>query len=270
VIERLPYPVDSALKLLKGTAHLILVGTRPPVSFFAYPGMPSALAPKDCQIHTLANAEENIVGALEALVEELNAPREPATLYALNRPALPTGKITPAKVWAALSALMPEHAIISDEAITSGRDSEEWTTGAPPHDWLNITGGAIGQGMPVAVGAAIACPERKVFSMQSDGAAMYTLQALWTQAREKLDIVTLLFSNRRYAILQGELKRLGGDSPGPKAMEMLEIGNPELKWVKLAQGMGIHATRATTGETFGQQLETAIRSSGPHLIEVVL
>ena len=270
VIERLPYPVEPALKMLQGTAHLILAGTRLPVSFFAYPDMPGLLVPEDCGVYTLATEEEDIVGALEALVHELKASQETGPLYPFKRPLLPTGKIDPAKVWASLTALMPEHAIISDEAITSGRSSEEWTLGAPPHDWLNITGGAIGQGMPVAIGAAVACPDRKVFSMQADGSAMYTLQALWTQARESLDIITVLFSNRSYAILQGELKKLGGNNPGSKVLEMFDLGNPELDWVKLAQGMGVQASRAETSESLNQQLRSAIQSSGPHLIEVVL
>ena len=268
IIERLPYPIQSALKLLQGTAHLILVGAKPPVSFFAYPDMPGWLTPENCQIHTLAGECEDGVGALEALAEELNAPSEPALVYELDRPSPPAGRITPEKVWRALVAVMPENAIISDESVTSGHAVEQWTLGGPPHDWLNVTGGAIGQGMPVAVGAAMACPERKVFSMQSDGAGMYTLQALWTQARENLDIVTVIFANHAYKILQGELKRVGADSPGPKAERMLDLSDPNLDWVKLAGGMGVNAARAETAEEFNEQLRAAVQANGPHLIEV--
>ncbi len=269
-LERFPYPVEQALKTLQGTAHLILVGEKPPITFFAYPDAPSWLTPESCQIHTLAQREEDIVGALEALVEELNAPDEPISAYEFERPDLPRGDITPEKVWASLAVCMPEEAIIVDESITSGRGAQRWAANAPPHDWLFHTGGAIGFGMPVAIGASVACPDRKVITMQSDGSAMYTVQALWTQAREGLDIVTVLFSNRTYAILQVELKRLGADAGGPKAQAMLDLGNPNIGWVKLAQGLGVNASRATTIEAFNQQLESAIKSNGPHLIEVVL
>ncbi len=270
VIERLPYLVEPALKMLKGTAHLILVGAQAPVSFFAWPGMPNELTPEGCCIHTVATEEQDGIGALEALAEELDAAAEPARVYQLNRPPLPTGDITPEKVWAALVALMPENAVISDESITSGRAADQWTAGAPPHDWLNVTGGSIGQGMPVALGAAVACPDRKIFSMQSDGGGMYTLQALWTQAREKLDIITVIFANRAYQILFDELKRVGVEGRIKKAEDLLALTDPNLDWVGLAGGMGVHATRAKTAQEFNQKLETAIHTPGPHLIEVVI
>ncbi len=270
IIERLPYPVKPAVALLAGTAHMILVGAKPPVSFFAYPGLPSRLAPEGCRFHILAEPKKDGVTALEALVAELNAPEEPAVVYERTHSPLPTGEITSEKVWTALSALMPDHSIISDEGVTSSRDVESWTAGAPPHDWLNITGGAIGQGMPVAIGAAVACPDRKVFAMQSDGAGMYTLQSLWTQAREKLDIVTVIFANRDYRILKGELKRVTGGDSGPTSEGLLGLDDPSLDWVKLAEGMGVSATRAARAEEFNRHLEAAIRSRGPHLIEAVL
>jgi acetolactate synthase-1/2/3 large subunit len=270
IVERLPYPVKPAVALLAGTAHMILVGAKPPVSFFAYPGLPNRLAPEGCRFHVLAEPEEDGVAALEALVAELKAPDEPAAVYERTCTALPTGEITPEKVWTALAALMPEHSIISDEGVTSSRDVESWTAEARPHDWLNITGGAIGQGMPVAIGAAVACPGRKVFAMQSDGAGMYTLQSLWTQAREGLDIVTVIFANRDYRILKGELRRVTGGDSGSTSEGLLGLDNPSLDWIKLAEGMGVNATRATRAEEFNRHLEAAIRSQGPHLIEVVL
>lgn len=270
IVERLPYPVRPAVALLAGTAHMILVGSKPPVSFFAYPDLPNWLAPEGCRFHILAEPEQDGVAALEALVAELNAPDDSAGVYERTRTALPTGEITPEKAWTALTALMPEHSIISDEGVTSSRDVESWTAGAPPHDWLNITGGAIGQGMPVSIGAAVACPGRKVFAMQSDGAGMYTLQSLWTQARENLDIVTVIFANWEYRILKGELTRVTGGDFGPGSEGLLGLDNPNLEWTKLAEGMGVNATRATRAEEFSRQLEAAIRSKGPHLIEVVL
>jgi acetolactate synthase-1/2/3 large subunit len=246
------------------------VGTKPPVSFFAYPNLPGWLTPEGCQIHTLARPEEDMIGALEALAEELHAPLEPAGVAELARPALPTGELTLEKIWTAVAALLPEEAIVSDESVTSGRSAEQWLASAPPHDWLNVTGGSIGQGMPVAVGAAVACPDRKVFNMESDGSAMYTLQSLWTQARENLNTVTVMFANRAYAILRGELQRLVPGHTGPKAMEMLDLNNPALDWVRLANGMGVEAGRATTADEFNRQLETAVERNGPYFIEVIL
>jgi acetolactate synthase-1/2/3 large subunit len=154
--------------------------------------------------------------------------------------------------------------------VTASRDAEGWTVGAPPHDWLNVTGGSIGQGLPVATGAALACPGRKVFAMESDGAGMYTLQSLWTQARETLDVVTVIFANRAYKILRGELKQMGIAEPGPKAAALLDLGNPDLDWVKLAEGMGVPGSRAASCEALVDQLGDAIRHAGPRVIEVVL
>jgi acetolactate synthase-1/2/3 large subunit len=165
--------------------------------------------------------------------------------------------------------MMPENAIISDEAITSSRGADEWTAVSPPHDWLSLAGGAIGQGMPLSVGAAVACPDRKVFAMQADGSAMYTVQALWTQAREQLDVITVLFSNRAYAILQHELRNVGA-AAGPKAQEMLNLDNPTINWAQIANGMGVNASRAETAEAFTDQLAAAIYNKGPHLIEAII
>ncbi|MFH1019927.1 MAG: thiamine pyrophosphate-dependent enzyme [Pseudomonadota bacterium] len=224
--------------MLEGAAHLILVGAKPPVSFFAWPNLPNWLTPVSCKIHTLVTPEQDGLQALKTLAEALNAPAEPAAVYELDRPELPTGEITVEKVWAALSALMPEHSIISDEGVTSRRDADRWICGAPAHDWLSITGGAIGQGLQAATGTAVACPDRKVFSMQADGSGMYTLQALWTQAHEKLNVVTVIFSNHCYKILEGELERVGVAGIGPKARKLIDLTRPELDWVKLANGMG--------------------------------
>jgi acetolactate synthase I/II/III large subunit len=270
VIERLPYPIEPSLGMLRGTAHLVLAGSLAPVPFFAWPGKPNWIVPEECRIHVLATPEEDCLSAMSGLAEELGAPGDVAAVYPNERPPLPAGEITAEKVWRALTALMPEDAIVSDEGVTSSRDAEAWTVGAPPHDWLNVTGGSIGQGLPVATGAALACPGRKVFAMESDGAGMYTLQSLWTQAREKLDVVTVVFANRAYKILRGELRQMGIADPGPKAAAMLDLGNPDLDWVMLAEGMGVPGSRARSCEEFTDQLRDAIRHSGPRLIEVVL
>ena len=270
VIDTLPYAVYPALIMMEGAANLVLVEAVPPVSFFAWPNMPNWLTPKNCRIHTLATAKEDGIGTLAALAEELDAPEEPANLHELNRPDLPTGALTAEKVWMALAALMPEHAIISDESVTSGHTADKWTFGAPPYDSLHITGGSIGQGMPVATGAAVACPDQKVFAMEADGSAMYTLQSLWTQAHERLDVVTIIFANQSYRILHGELERVGVDYDCPKARSLFELTNPNLGWVDLAKGMGVHATRAKLAEHLVEQLEAAIHTPGPHLIEAII
>jgi acetolactate synthase-1/2/3 large subunit len=270
VIERLPYPIEPSLAMLQGIAHLVLVGSPAPVPFFAWPGKPNWIIPEACRVEVLATPEEDGLAAMGGLADELGAPADISAVYPTQRPPLPTGEITAEKAWRALTALMPENAIVSDEGVTSSRDAEGWTVGAPPHDWLNVTGGSIGQGLPVATGAALACPGRKVFAMESDGAGMYTLQSLWTQARETLDVVTVIFANRAYKILRGELKQMGIAEPGPKAAAVLDLGNPDLDWVKLAEGMGVPGSRAASCEAFADQLRDAIRHSGPRLIEVVL
>jgi acetolactate synthase I/II/III large subunit len=191
--------------------------------------------------------------------------RQPA-----DRPDRPTGDLTGETVAAALGALLPEGAIVSDEANTQGLWAAPATAGAPPHDWLTLTGGAIGQGMPVATGAAVACPDRKVVSLEADGSAMYTLQSLWTQAREGLDVTTVVFNNRSYAILNLELSRVGADASGPKAREMLDLSRPDLDFVSLARGMGVPAARATTADEFVTALEQALAEDGPRLVEAVL
>lgn len=270
IFEQVPYAVPQARQLLAGTEQMVLAGAKPPVAFFAYPNQPSAMAPEDCLLHTLASAEEDILGALDALAEELDAPHRAGPRRTRVCPPLPTGVLTAENVWIALAALMPEETVISDESVTASFSASKWMAGALPHDWLSNMGGSTGQGMPVATGAAVACPGRKVISAEGDGAAMYTLQALWTQARERLDVVTLLFSNRVYAILQGELQRVGADSNSRKAQEMLDLSNPTLDWVKLANGMGVDASRATSAEALSDQLAAALKAVGPHLIEVVL
>lgn len=270
-VPRLPYAVPLAKQALNDCAHLILVGAKPPASFFAYPNSHSLMTPADCRIHTLAASDQDILAALRLLAEKVGATQKSGkTIPDLLRPKLPTGAITPEKVWATLAALMPENAIVVNESITSAGGEAKWMPNAPPHDWLDLTGGAIGSGLPLATGAALACPNRKVFAMQADGSAMYTLQSLWTQAREKLDVVTILFSNRSYAILQNELKQIEIKGTGANALSVLDIGNPELNWVKLANAMGVEAVSVSSSEVLAKELATAVIQSGPRLIEIVL
>ena len=271
ILARLPYPVEEAVAMLAGARHVVLVGAKDPVGFFAYPDSPSRLAPPDAGIHLLAAAHEDIPAALDALSEELGAAADPPSLAPLERPPLPTGALTQEAVWTALCALMPENAIISDEAVTSGRQAYRLTASAPPHDWLHVTGGSIGQGLPAATGAAVACPDRQLFAMEGDGSGMYTLQALWTQARESLNVVNVIFANRSYRILQGELLKVGGDAdPGPKAQAMMRLDSPSLDWVSLSEGMGVPATCVDSADAFTAALRRGIEEPGPFLIEALI
>jgi acetolactate synthase I/II/III large subunit len=268
--ERLPYPVDAALETLAGTRHLLLVGTKAPVAFFAYPGKPSTLSPPGCEVRTLAGPAEDVVGALEALAEELGVCGTAAPVQAHEPPSVPEGALTPEAAAAVVGALLPEGAIVVDEAITASAAFFSGTRGAPPHDWLDVTGGAIGIGLPLATGAAISCPDRKVVCLQADGSAMYTVQALWTQAREGLDVTTIILNNRSYAILKQELANVGAVGAGRRALDMMEVDRPALDWAGLAHGMGVEAGRAKTMEGLDRQLAAGLRSEGPYLIDLVL
>ena len=269
--QRIPYGVDSALALLAPYTHIVLVGAKPPVGFFAYPGKPSLLAPPECEFSTLATVEDDIVAALQALADELDAQSlAPAQVAALDMPALPRGPVTLDGVAAVLGALIPAQAIVVDEAVSSGRGLGGPTQGAQPHDWLTSMGGSIGYGMPVAVGAALACPGRKVIALEGDGSAMYTLQALWTMARESLDVTVVVFANRAYQILRGEFANVGAGAPGRRATDMLTLDRPVLDWCALARGHGVEAGQAADLEAFARQLQRGLASEGPYLIELLL
>ena len=268
-VERVPYVVDQATKVLAGVRHIILVGAKMPVAFFAYPDKPSLLAPRDAQGHVLARLDQDLIGALEALADEVGARATPAPVVGEPPPVKASGKITPEALGASLGALLPENAIVVDEAVTTGRGFFAPTRSAAPHDWLSNMGGSIGLGMPLATGAAVACPDRKVVTLEGDGSAMYTLQALWTQAREGLDVTTLLFSNRSYAILKGELANVGAGNPGRKALDMLDLDHPDLDFVALAKGMGVPGARVSDMDGFNRRLAEGLATPGPFLVEVV-
>jgi acetolactate synthase-1/2/3 large subunit len=269
-VERIPYFAEQIVDFLKDVEQLILVGAKPPVSFFAYPGKPSWCLPDGCRILYLAHPHEDGVAALEALAETLRCPRAAPEKVALARPDVPAGRLNAYTAGQVIGHFLPDHAIISDEAATAALGTTMFTAASAPHDSLSLTGGSIGQGVPLATGAAFACPDRKVVCLQGDGGAMYTLQALWTQAREKRDVTTVIFANRSYAILQVELMRVGAENPGPKALSLFDLHNPELNWVQLASGMGVEATRAETVEEFAAQFESAMKGKGPRLIEAVV
>ncbi len=269
-LERFPDFAEQIVEFLKDVEQLILVGAKPPITFFAYPGKPSWCTPEGARILYLSHPHEDGRAALAAVAEAIHAPKAPAMRAKLKRPGIPDGNFNAFSVGQIIAHFLPEEAIISDEAATSGAGVTHFTADAPAHDHLALTGGAIGQGVPVATGAAVAAPNRKVLALQSDGGAMYTLQALWTQAREKLDVITVIFANHSYAILNIELARVGAGNPGPKTLSMLDLHNPELNWVQLANGMGVGASRATSNAEFAAQFQSAMHERGPRLIEVML
>jgi acetolactate synthase-1/2/3 large subunit len=270
IVERIPYAIDLALERLKEFRQLILIGVAPPVAFFAYPGRPSLLAPADCAIHTLAQPGEDYVGGLEALAAALSLQATPPTAQTPEKIGMPSGPISLPGLAAVIAAFIPENAVVVDESITSGRNLVPVTKGAAPHDWLTNTGGSIGIAMPLAVGAAIAAPDRPVLCLSADGSAMYTLQALWTMARDNLNITTVIFANRAYAILLGEYTNVGAGNPGRRALDMLQIGRPDLDFVALAHGMGVPGVRVSSLDEFAKALRGGLRSGGPNLIEVML
>ena len=271
-IERVPYPVDQAVAALKGYDQVILIGAIKPVIFFAYPNKPGSPVSDDALLHVMTRPEHDQAAALAALAEELGA-RPVAPPNYPSDPAPGTGKITSESFATSLAALLPEDAIVADEGVTFGRAFFPNTHGAKRHDWMSVTGGAIGGGMPLATGAGVAAGGRRVVNLQADGSAMYTLQALWTQAREKLDVTTVVFANRKYAILLGELANVGamdGGNPGRTALDMLDLGNPDLDFVKLAAGMGVEGARAETMEQFNALFVAANARKGPFLIELMI
>ena len=269
-VDRLAYLAEMAQAQLDGVRHLVLVDAKSPVSFFAYPDKASDLVPPGCTVHTLARPGEDAAEALEALAEALGAPDDVGVPAPAWRPEHPTGAVTSETLAAAVGATLPEGAIVVDEGNTAGLFVSGATAGAPRHDWLTLTGGAIGIGLPMATGAAVAAPERPVLCLQADGSAMYTLQALWTQAREGLNVTTLVLSNRSYAILNMELHRVGADAGGPLARRLLDLTDPELDFCDLARGMGVPARRVENAEDLATALTAGFAEPGPSLIEVLL
>jgi acetolactate synthase-1/2/3 large subunit len=266
-IDRVPYAVDAAIAALAGAKHLVLVEAVPPVNFFAYPGLPGTPLPPGAQVPVLAHLDEDGPDALARLARRVDAP-----LFTLESPQPPPaaeGAVTPESLARSLAALLPADAVVVDEGVTTGRAMFGALCAAAPHDWLQLCGGAIGAGIPMATGAALGAPGRRVVGLQADGSALYTLQGLWTQARENLDVTTVIFANRRYAILQRELAQVGA-RPGPATSAMFELQRPDLDWVQLAAGFGVEAARADSMERFNDLFVQANARRGPFLIEAVL
>ena len=268
-LARIPYFAEQAIEFLAEYEQMILIGAKRPAAFFAYPGVPSLLAPESCEMYTLAAFDDDIAAATTALADRLDAPHE----FPLQERVVPevSGEdLTPGAIGDVVSSLVPEDAILSDEGITCGLELFLRTQGAPRHDWLAITGGSIGQGLPVSFGAAIACPERKVVALQADGSAMYTAQTLWSMAREDVDLTVVLLNNSSYAVLNVELARLKAETPNAKTLSMLDLSNPVIDWCEISSGMGVAATRAESVSEFQAQFGEAMRTRGPRLIEVMV
>lgn len=267
--DKMMYFGEMALQDLEGVDLMVLAGTSQPVAFFAYPDRPSVLVPEGCALESLCGREVDAPAALDALADALGAPAT-GTIETYAPPAAPAGKFDAWAMGASIARHMPTDAIISDDAVTAGLPIFTQTRNARAHDWLSLTGGAIGQGIPVAIGAAVACPDRKVLSLNGDGAGMYTVQGLWTIAREKLDVTVVIFANGAYRILGIEMGRTGGGAPGPKASRLLDLGDPRIDWTALAGGMGLPAERVETAQAFDAAMARAMTTPGPHFIEAAM
>ena len=275
-VDRLAYLAERAGAQLAGLDHLILAGARAPVSFFAYPGQASDLVPAGCAVTVLADRDQDVEAALEELADQVAAGASPVVAHAVLpsgepglRPAEP-GPLTAVGLANTVAAALPEHAIVVDEANTSGFALPQALASAPRHTLLTLTGGSIGQGLPAATGAAVAAPDRPVLSLEADGSALYTIQALWTQAREQLNVTTVLINNAAYAILRMELARTAAGQAGERASRMLDLSGPTPDFTQISSGLGVPATRVTTAGDLDQALRLAYAEPGPHLIEAIL
>jgi len=268
---RIPYVVDNAVEVLKSFDTILVIGARRPVAFFAYPNKPGVLTQDSTKFVELASLSDDITDLIEKLSDKIGVSNiVPSTMSELKIPEIPKGPFNTTSLGMVLGALIPENAIVVDESVTTGREFFYQTAGSHPHTWLNNCGGSIGFGMPVAIGAAVACPDQKVISLEGDGSAMYTVQSLWTMARENLDIVVLIFANQSYKILQGELTNVGVDNPGKSALEMLSLKDPSLDWVSVSKGMGVDGVRVDNIEDLVKNFKHGLKENGPFLIEVMI
>jgi acetolactate synthase-1/2/3 large subunit len=269
-VERIPYAVDQAVAALRPYGNLVLIGAKAPVAFFAYPNKPSMLWQPGVRIHELVRVDGDIEYTLAALADAVGASSSAPEVTRLDLPSAPTGDITPDKLGCLIAALLPSGAIVVDESLTTGRTFLAATQTAHPHEWILPTGGSIGYALPAALGAAIACPDRKVLALESDGSGLYNPQALWSLARESLNVLTIIFANRRYQILRTEMKNVGATQIGPNASALLDIDKPTIEWVELAKSFGVDAYRAQTMEELERCIGAALHMNGPCLIEAIL
>lgn len=269
-LERLPYFPEQVAEVCKDVASVILAGAPDPVAMFGWAGAASFLLRSDVERVALAGVDQDVSSALAAVADALNAPRRLSTLAPFEPAPPPFGRLDAGALAAAVAHTLPDHAIVVDEGATSSLPLYGALASAAHHAWLTLTGGAIGQGLPCATGAAIACPDRKVLAFQADGSGLYTLQALWTHARESLDVTTVVCANRAYRILQVEMLRTGSDAGGRAARALTELTGPELDWVLLASGMGVPAVRVEDADSLVHALGRALTEPGPHLVEAIL
>lgn len=271
-LEKLPYLAEQAIEYMQDVENLILIGAQSPVSFFAYPNVPSVITASDCNILSLASPEDDLLLCVQELLVALGGEAAMPQCYSYAIPELPSGDLTAHSLALSIAHLLPENAVVIDEGVTTSLGCYTATSTSAPHDWLSLTGGSIGYGLPCAVGASIACPDRKVICMEGDGSAMYTLQALWTMARYNLDITVVIFNNHKYNVLELEFARTGArsGSPGPIASTLLDIGNPVVNFVAIAEGMGVRAAQVVSAEEFNLEFAAAIAGRGPHLIEAMV
>ncbi|MBN3752074.1 acetolactate synthase large subunit [Paraburkholderia sp. Tr-20389] len=269
-IARIPYAVAQATAFLKDYKHIVTVETTEPVAFFAYPDKPSLLKAEGTLVHPLVESDEDSELAFDMLLQALGAAGTAPLVQPRIETAVPTGALNPTSIAHALAAALPEHCIVVDESLTTGRESMSLTMGALPHDLINNMGGSIGYSTPVATGAALACPDRRVFCMVGDGSAMYTIQSLWTQARENLNVTTIVFANNSYAILKAEYANMGAGTPGERALSMIDIDKPRIDWLAMAKSMGVPGIAVETAEDFHKAMVDSTREPGPCLIEVRL
>jgi acetolactate synthase I/II/III large subunit len=269
-IARVPYAGRDAIEALKAIDQVVLCGARQPVSNFAFPDRSNVLTQPGCRFVGLATIDDDLIGTLEALADAVGAKAGPLDVLAPPKPERPSGALVPEGIARAIASVLPENAIVVNEAVTTGRGFAGPTSGAAPHDWLQNTGGAIGLGMPAAVGAALACPYRQVLCLSGDGSAMYTTQSLWTMAREALDITTVIMSNRAYQILRAQLPSVGIANPGRRSIDMLTLDRPQIDWIAMAKAHGVEGGRATDLESFVRHLNRGFSLRGPYLIELVL
>jgi len=269
LVDRLAYLAEQAEAQLAGLDHLILAGARAPVSFFAYPGQASDLVPAGCAVTVLADRDQDVEAALDLLADQVAAGASPVVADAVP-PSGEPGPLTAISLASTIAASLPEHAIVVDEANTSGFALPMALARAPRHTLLTLTGGSIGQGLPAATGAAIAAPDRPVLSLEADGSALYTIQALWTQAREQLNVTTVLINNAAYAILRMELARTAAGQAGERASRMLDLSGPTPDFTQISTGLGVPATRVTTAAELDRALRLAYAEPGPHLIEAIV
>jgi acetolactate synthase-1/2/3 large subunit len=269
-VPSVPYAGEQAIEALKEIERVVLCGAHQPVSNFAFPNRSNVLTRPDCRFVNLASVDDDLIGTLEALAEAVGARIHDVEPQTMTKPGRPTGVLSPEGIARAITALLPEGAIVVNEAVTTGRGFASITCAAAPHDWLQNTGGAIGLGMPAAIGAAIACPDRQVLCLSGDGSAMYTTQSLWTMARENLDITTVIMSNRAYQILRAQLPRVGIANPGRRSIDMLTLDRPQIDWVAMAKAHGVEAGKATDLDGFVRQLNRGFAARSPYLIELIL